>query len=390
MPSLRAHTGFLASLILPLSGAIQYVAHHAGRQSATRAARHHPPGGPGGHGSDLTTTAKCSGWRAKHTHICKEHQQRCKPITKPHPIPGGSRIQGQITVPSPPVNHWCREQNGARRSQRQGNSRAQRHDQRAHRHDQGASGLHSTSQEDFRQRRCSGANTAGSTATHVCGSSGQGEILLSAKVTGKQPVQCLYGSQNTICCQSTWQAKRCGYASATNAWSSCGGSTNLASLCPTTIATLERSREQTTWPSGAESQQTTSRMESLRETRHLPKGAHARGHSRLMCGTRRHGLHVPSSGRTHGCHHQRAKYSRSQKGNCRGRTSPHETHARRSGCSGLLANPGNPNHAGRVGPLRGSAQAHSRSATLCSGKGPQWNKTRNWTIRNQTRRSMPQ
>ena len=248
--------------------------------------------------------------------------------------------------------------------ERQGNSRAQRHDQRAHRHDQGASGLHSTSQEDFRQRRCSGANTAGSTATHVCGRSGQGEILLSAKVTGKQPVQCLYGSQNTICCQSTWQAKRCGYASATNAWSSCGGSTNLASLCSTTIATLERSREQTTWPSGAESQQTTSRMESLRETRHLPKGAHAGGHSRLMCGTRRHGLHVPSSGRTHGCHRQRAKYSRSQKGNCRGRTTPHETHARRSGCLGLLANPGNPNHAGRVGPLRGSAQAHSRSATM--------------------------
>ena len=78
----------------------------------------------------------------------------------------------------------------------------------------------------------------------------------------------------------------------------------------------------------------------------------------------RHGLHVPSSGRTHGCHRQRAKYSRSQKGNCRGRTTPHETHARRSGCSGLLANPGNPNHAGRVGPLRGSAQAHSRSATM--------------------------
>ena len=58
----RSHR-LLASLTLPLSGAIQYVAHHAGRQSATRAARHHPPGGSGGHGSDLTTAAKCSGWR---------------------------------------------------------------------------------------------------------------------------------------------------------------------------------------------------------------------------------------------------------------------------------------------------------------------------------------
>ena len=45
-----------------------------------------------------------------HPHLQRE-QQRCKQITKPHPIPGGSRIQGQgqITVPSPPVNHWCRE-----------------------------------------------------------------------------------------------------------------------------------------------------------------------------------------------------------------------------------------------------------------------------------------
>ena len=105
-------------------------------------------------------------------------------------------------------------------------------------------------------------------------------------------------------------------------------------------------------------------MESLGETRYFPKSAFARGHSRLLRRTCRHGLHVSPSSGTHGCHRRCAEHGRSQKDICNGWTTTHEALAHRSVRQGLLANPSSSNHSGRVGLLRGPPQAHSGSTTM--------------------------